>query len=56
MELDVTTKPTNPTINRTESTPGSDTTTLVQQTKESTICPSNHVTELDETLDSDDEI
>ena len=29
MEPDATTEPTNPTINRAESTPGSDTTTLV---------------------------
>ena len=53
---DATTKPTNPTINRAESTLGSDTTTLVQQTGESTIRPGNYVTEHDETSDSDDEI
>ena len=56
MEPNVTTKPTNPTINRAESTLGSDTTTLVQQTGESTIRLGNHVTEHDETSDSDDEI
>ena len=56
MEPDATIEPTNPTINRAESTPGSDTTTSVQQTGESTIRPGNHVTEHDETSDSDDEI
>jgi len=39
VEPDATTEPTNPTINRAESTPGSDTTTSVQQTGESTIRP-----------------
>ena len=56
MGPDATTKPTNPTINRAESTLGSDTTALVQQTRESTICPGDHITEHDETSDSDDEI
>ena len=55
-EPDATIEPTNPTINRVESTLGSDTTTLVQQTGESTIRPGNHITEHDETLDLDDEI
>ena len=61
MEPSATTKPTNPIINRAESTLGSDTTTsvdtttLVQQTGES-IHPSNHFTKHDETSDSDDEI
>jgi len=55
-EPDATIEPTNPTINRVESTLGSDTTTLVQQTGESTIRPGNHITEHDETSDSDDEI
>ena len=56
MEPDTTTEPTNPTINRAESTPGSDTTTSVQQTGESTVRLGNHVTEHDETSDSDNEI
>ena len=56
MEPDVTTEPTNPTINWTESTPGSDTTTSVQQTRESTIRLVNHFTKHDETSDLDDEI
>ena len=56
MEPDATTKPTNPNIDRAESTPGSDTTTSVQQTGESTIHPGNHVTKRDETSDSNDEI
>ena len=55
-EPDATTEPTNPTINRAESTPGSDTTTSVQQTRESTIHPGNHFTKHDETSDSGDEI
>ena len=55
-EPDATTEPTNPTINRAESTLGSDTPTLVQQTRESTICLGNHVTEHDETSDSNNEI
>ena len=55
-EPDATTEPTNPTINRVESTLGSNTTTLVQQTRESTIHLGNHVTEHDETSDSDNEI
>ena len=56
MEPNATTEPTNPTINRAESTLGSDTTTSVQQTGESTICLGNHVTEHDETSDLNDEI
>ena len=55
-EPDATTEPTNPTINRAESTLGSNTTTSVQQTGESTIRLGNHFTEHDETSDSDDEI
>ena len=55
-EPNATTDPTNPTINRAESTLGSNTTTSVQQTGESTIHPGNHVTKHDETSDSDDEI
>ena len=55
-EPDATTEPTNPTINRAESTPGSDTPTLVQQTRESTTHPGHHVTEHDETSDLEDEI
>jgi len=55
-EPDATIEPTNPTINRAESTPGSDTTTSVQQTGESTIRLGNHFTEHDETSDLDDEI
>ena len=43
-EPDKTTEPTNPTINRAKSTPGSDTTTSVQQTGESTVRLGNHVT------------
>ena len=50
MEPDATTEPTNPTINRAESTLGSDTTTLGQQTGESTIRLGNHFTEHDEIL------
>jgi len=56
VEPDATTEPTNPTINRAESTLGSDTTTSVQQIEESTICPGNHFTEHDETSNSNDEI
>ena len=56
VEPDATTEPTDPTINRAESTLGSDTTTFVQQTEESTIQPGYHFTEHDETSDSDDEI
>ena len=56
MEPDATTEPTNPTINRAKSTLGSDTTTSVQQTEESTIRLGNHFTKHDETSDSDDEI
>ena len=55
-EPDATIEPTNPTINRAESTLGSDTTTSVQQIGESTIRPGNHFTEHDETLNLDDEI
>ena len=55
-EPDATTKPTNPTINRVESTLGSNTTTSVQQTRESTIHPGNHFTKHDETSNSNDEI
>ena len=56
MEPNVTTEPTNPTINRAKSTLGSDTTTSVQQTEESIIRSGNHVTEHDETSDLDDDI
>ncbi|XP_066323988.1 uncharacterized protein [Miscanthus floridulus] len=56
VEPDATTEPTNPTLHRPESTLGSDTTTLVQQTEESTIHPGNHNTKHDETSDSDNEI
>ena len=56
VEPDATTKPTNPTTNRAESTPGSDTTTSVQQTRESTIRLVNHFTKHDETSDLDDDI
>ena len=56
MEPDATIKPPNPTINRSTSTPGSDTTTSVQQTEESIIRPSDHITEHDETSYLDDEI
>ena len=52
----MTIEPSNPTINRAESTLGSDTTTSVQQTRESTIHLGNHFTEHDETSDSNDEI
>ena len=52
----MTTEPTNPTINRAKSTLGSDTTTSVQQTGESTTRLGNHVAEHDETSDLDDEI
>ena len=52
----MTTEPTNPTINRAKSTLGSDTTTSVQETGESTIRPGNHFTKHDETSNSDDEI
>ena len=45
VEPDATIEPTNPTINRAESTLGFDTTTLVQQIEESTIRPGNHFTE-----------
>ena len=55
-EPNVTIEPTNPTINRAKLTPGSDTTTSVQQTRESTIHPGNHFTKHDETSDSGDEI
>ena len=55
-EPDATTEPTNPTINRAESTPGSDTTTSVQQTGESTIYLGNRITRHDETSDLNDEI
>jgi hypothetical protein len=51
------TEPTNATINRPESTLGSDTTTLVQQIGESTIRLGNHVTKHDEkTADSEAKI
>ena len=43
-------------MNRAKSTLGSDTTTLVQQTGESTIRLGNHITEHDETSDLDDDI
>ena len=56
MELDATTEPTNPTINKAKSTPRFDTTTSVQQTGESTIRLGNHIIEHDEILDSDDDI
>jgi len=56
MEPDATIEPTNPTTNRAESTLGSDTTTSVQQTQESTIHPCIHFTEQDETSDSFDVI
>jgi hypothetical protein len=56
VEPNATTKPTNSTISRVESTPGFDTTTSVQQTRESMICLGNHFTEHDETSDSNDEI
>ena len=55
-EPDATIEPTNPTINRPELTLGSDTTTSVQQTGESTIRLGNHITKHDETSDSNDEI
>ena len=56
MKPDANTEPTNPTINRAESTPGSDTTTSVQQTGESTIYLGNRITRHDETSDSNNEI
>ena len=56
VEHDATIEPNNPTINRAKSTLAFDTTTLVQQTRESTIRPGNHVTEHDETSNLDNEI